>query len=273
MTTPASSQSENTPTIHSAKTLGAIVTSALIESAEAQFTLRQIQEWINHWPHEDDNETTAHIRLLVDNWFAPGRTFLPDDLVAAMYQARLMKAAPTHEAICGYIVGKPDEGSGLSPTYCDEPPPCRLHDGLEEGETMPTTEKVRVDDLEVGDTLTFEGHHAVVTNITRFDLAMHDRPVRTSMTQDNNRWPVVSISLEDMSGIVRFPYEELYRIKRRAAERPLTAVDSVRRVLADREKELFDLKGPCSNSTCRLHHAHSGPCDTEGIVRQVGVDG
>jgi hypothetical protein len=29
-------------------------------------------------------------------------------------------------------------------------------------------------------------------------------------------------------------------------------------VLADRERELLDLKGPCS--TCRLHYAHSGPC-------------
>ena len=33
-------------------------------------------------------------------------------------------------------------------------------------------------------------------------------------------------------------------------------------VLADRERELLDLKGPCSNSRCRLHYAHSGPCDT-----------
>jgi hypothetical protein len=31
-------------------------------------------------------------------------------------------------------------------------------------------------------------------------------------------------------------------------------------VLADRERELLELKGPCSNSTCPLHYAHSGPC-------------
>lgn len=31
-------------------------------------------------------------------------------------------------------------------------------------------------------------------------------------------------------------------------------------VLADRERELLDLKGPC-NRGCRLHYAHSGPCD------------
>lgn len=30
-------------------------------------------------------------------------------------------------------------------------------------------------------------------------------------------------------------------------------------VLADRERELLELKGTCS--TCRLHYAHSGPCD------------
>lgn len=32
-------------------------------------------------------------------------------------------------------------------------------------------------------------------------------------------------------------------------------------VLAERERELFELKGPCSESTCSLHYAHSGPCD------------
>jgi hypothetical protein len=37
-------------------------------------------------------------------------------------------------------------------------------------------------------------------------------------------------------------------------------LESTRRVLGYRERELLDLKGPCS--TCRLHHAHSGPCDT-----------
>lgn len=31
-------------------------------------------------------------------------------------------------------------------------------------------------------------------------------------------------------------------------------------VLADRERELLELKGPCSGG-CRLHYAHSGPCD------------
>jgi hypothetical protein len=33
-------------------------------------------------------------------------------------------------------------------------------------------------------------------------------------------------------------------------------------VLAERERELLELKGPCSSTRCRLHYAHSGPCDT-----------
>ena len=32
-------------------------------------------------------------------------------------------------------------------------------------------------------------------------------------------------------------------------------------VLATRERELLALKGPCSTWPCRLHYAHSGPCD------------
>ncbi|MBM0275340.1 hypothetical protein [Micromonospora tarensis] len=41
---------------------------------------------------------------------------------------------------------------------------------------------------------------------------------------------------------------------------------ALRSVLADRERELLDLKGPCSGAQgqkCRLHYAHSGPCDIE----------
>jgi hypothetical protein len=36
---------------------------------------------------------------------------------------------------------------------------------------------------------------------------------------------------------------------------------ALRNVLAVREEELLSLKGPCRNKTCRLHYAHSGPCD------------
>ncbi len=35
-------------------------------------------------------------------------------------------------------------------------------------------------------------------------------------------------------------------------------------VLADREAELLELKGPCSDPECRLHYAHRGPCDIVG---------
>lgn len=41
-------------------------------------------------------------------------------------------------------------------------------------------------------------------------------------------------------------------------QRKLTAACAV---LADRERELLELKGPCSSDRCRLHYAHSGPCD------------
>lgn len=35
---------------------------------------------------------------------------------------------------------------------------------------------------------------------------------------------------------------------------------ALRFVLAERERELLELKGPCSNALCRLHYAHAGPC-------------
>jgi hypothetical protein len=38
---------------------------------------------------------------------------------------------------------------------------------------------------------------------------------------------------------------------------------AVRTVLVDRERELREVKGPCSNKLCCLHYAHSGPCDTD----------
>jgi hypothetical protein len=37
-------------------------------------------------------------------------------------------------------------------------------------------------------------------------------------------------------------------------------------VIADRERELLTLKGPCSNKACRLHYAYSGPCDTRSAT-------
>lgn len=37
-------------------------------------------------------------------------------------------------------------------------------------------------------------------------------------------------------------------------------VAGLQMVLREREAELLQLKGPCSNSNCRLHYAHRGPC-------------
>lgn len=38
-------------------------------------------------------------------------------------------------------------------------------------------------------------------------------------------------------------------------------VRALRFVLAERERELLEIKGPCS--TCSLHYAHAGPCGKE----------
>jgi hypothetical protein len=47
------------------------------------------------------------------------------------------------------------------------------------------------------------------------------------------------------------------------AERTVPAyrLAATKPVLAERERELLELKGPCSNTACRLHYAHAGPCD------------
>ena len=36
--------------------------------------------------------------------------------------------------------------------------------------------------------------------------------------------------------------------------------EAIMTVLKDREEELLELKGPCSNKKCPLHYAHRGPC-------------
>lgn len=57
-----------------------------------------------------------------------------------------------------------------------------------------------------------------------------------------------------MAGLVDRPQSALSTDARRLA--------AAKAVLAERERELLELKGPCSNRRCRLHYAHSGPCDT-----------
>lgn len=44
-------------------------------------------------------------------------------------------------------------------------------------------------------------------------------------------------------------------------------IQALRAVLAVREHELYEIKGPCSNSKCRLHYAHSGPCAHGRILK------
>ncbi|WP_346536963.1 hypothetical protein [Micromonospora sp. DPT] len=54
---------------------------------------------------------------------------------------------------------------------------------------------------------------------------------------------------------------EQHRQQQRADSDHLVA--ALRRVLAERERELLELKGPCSVDRCSLHYAHSGPCEID----------
>lgn len=48
--------------------------------------------------------------------------------------------------------------------------------------------------------------------------------------------------------------------------------DSLRGVLRDRDRELLEIKGPCSNKTCGLHCAHSGPCRVDAARPEGDTD-
>jgi len=48
-------------------------------------------------------------------------------------------------------------------------------------------------------------------------------------------------------------------------------VAALKTVLADRERELFRLKGPCSTADCGLHYAHSGPCDIPATTARAAL--
>jgi hypothetical protein len=43
----------------------------------------------------------------------------------------------------------------------------------------------------------------------------------------------------------------------------VTQLGSARAILAERERELLELKGPCTLKSCKLHYAHSGPCNVK----------
>ena len=47
---------------------------------------------------------------------------------------------------------------------------------------------------------------------------------------------------------------------RASLDRAKAERDASRAVCADRDAELLALSGPCG-APCRLHYAHSGPCD------------
>jgi len=49
----------------------------------------------------------------------------------------------------------------------------------------------------------------------------------------------------------------------------LAKLKAARFVCAERERELLELKGPCSNDACRLHYAHSGPCDCRADTQET----
>lgn len=57
---------------------------------------------------------------------------------------------------------------------------------------------------------------------------------------------------------------DYYRQRARKAESERNALQAklaaTQAVLAERERELQGRKGPCSNTACRLHYAHAGPC-------------
>ena len=48
----------------------------------------------------------------------------------------------------------------------------------------------------------------------------------------------------------------------------LAKLAATKRVLAERERELREIRGCCSWMACRLHLAHSGPCDMPDEVPQ-----
>jgi len=51
------------------------------------------------------------------------------------------------------------------------------------------------------------------------------------------------------------------RIKPRNDAQADHIVAALRSILAERERELFELKGPCRFKACALHYAHFGPCN------------
>lgn len=49
-------------------------------------------------------------------------------------------------------------------------------------------------------------------------------------------------------------------------------VAAAKAVLADRERELLEIKGTCRTEGCPLHYAHSGPCNMTTRPKPSGGD-
>lgn len=89
---------------------------------------------------------------------------------------------------------------------------------------------------------------------------MDETPLTDAELDSATDWPLL-----ENGEFVRRLVAEIRRLRaaaQPAAAEPCRSCKAVRAVLGWREKELLDLKGPCSNKRCRLHRAHNGPCDT-----------
>ena len=70
------------------------------------------------------------------------------------------------------------------------------------------------------------------------------------------RWPMDDVDPWTLAVALGGPYEPT----RKDLSDVLAKLRATRAVLAYREQELLELKGPCGSAWCRLHRAHSGPC-------------
>jgi hypothetical protein len=80
--------------------------------------------------------------------------------------------------------------------------------------------------------------------------------------------------IEDIPEELRGLFVEVVKASRHVADDEIKSLyrklAAVRSVLADRERELRQVKGPCSNRFCCLHFAHSGPCNTDSRPNATG---
>lgn len=98
------------------------------------------------------------------------------------------------------------------------------------------------------------------TNIFLEDLgAIRDCAV-TSRDLGEPEWHLPNDRLIQLCDIIVDLQKEVFEQQKlmRSCKFKLSATEAV---LSYREDELLERKGPCSNKECRLHFAHTGPCD------------